>query len=332
MPSTRKYVGADHPVVRVGRIVGDHAVHEERSGRQITVHGHDVGGRRAAHPCDRREAGLSLVAEALNRRPPLVPGAWQRQPDGQHLRRTEAWIDGLHLLEAARQNRGRDQQYRRERDFRENQDRAHTTPAEARPTFATLSAANIPSPGLHCWRESDEDACDDAASSVKPAADHPIPISATRGRSAGPNASSAVTSMRATRRPAAPPRTPSTAASPSTCPTIRERDAPSAVRTASSRCRVVARTRKRLARLAHATSRTTTTAPRSIQSMGADLPLISSCSRATRTAVSVPCESGSIVTQPSLDRVEIVGRLRDRGARLQPCDRAQESLCAVSAP
>ncbi len=39
-----------------------------------------------------------------------------------------------------------------------------------------------------------------------------------------------------------------------------------------------------------------------------------------------------LVTQASPDRVEIVGRLRVRGARLQPSDHPQESLCAVAAP
>ncbi len=39
-----------------------------------------------------------------------------------------------------------------------------------------------------------------------------------------------------------------------------------------------------------------------------------------------------LVTQPSPDRGEIVGRLRVRGARLQPRDHPQESLRAVAAP
>ena len=85
------------------------------------------------------------MVEALDRGPPAVSRAWQRQPDGQNLRRTEAGIDRLHLLEAARQDRGRHEQYGRERDFREHQDGAHTPPTEGRPTFATLErAATIP--------------------------------------------------------------------------------------------------------------------------------------------------------------------------------------------
>ena len=66
--------------------------------------------------------------------------------------------------------------------------------------------------------------------------------------------------------------------------------------------------------------------------MGADLPLISSCSRATRTAGVGAVRVRVLVTQPSPDRGEIVGRLRVRGARLQPRDHAQESLRAVAAP
>ncbi len=152
-------VGADHPVVRIGRIPGDHPVHEEGGRREIAVHRHDVGGRRAPNPGDRREAGLHLVVEALDRGPPVVPGAWQRQPDGQNLRRTEAWIDGLHLLEAARQDCGAHQQHRRERDFREHEQRAHTAAAEAGPSSAALErAAKIPPPDLHRRRESDQDA------------------------------------------------------------------------------------------------------------------------------------------------------------------------------
>ena len=82
-----------------------------------------------------------------------------------------------------------------------------------------------------------------ATANVKMATDGSMPISATRGRAAGPVAVSASISTRATTMPSAPPRTPRMAVSARTCPTMRPREAPSAARTASSCWWAVARTR-----------------------------------------------------------------------------------------
>ena len=67
-------------------------------------------------------------------------------------------------------------------------------------------------------------------------------------------------------RPRAPPRADSTSPSVSSKRTMRRRPALSAARRASSRLRVVARTRSRFATFAHAISRTNVTAAIRIQS------------------------------------------------------------------
>ena len=165
-------------------------------------------------------------------------------------------------------------------------------------------------------------------SSVNTATRRSMAISATRGKAVGPIARSASTSTRATSRPSAPPMTPSIVASPSSCATSRGREAPSAARTASSRRRAVPRTRNRLAMFAHATSRTRTTAPRSIHNIGADRPLTSSCSGTTRTDVSAPCESGyslrsrrPMAVRSSAACATVTSGLRRAITRRKPCAR-----------
>ena len=68
--------------------------------------------------------------------------------------------------------------------------------------------------------------------------------------------------------PSAAPASTRSVVSVSRCLAIRQRFAPSARRTASSRCRVVERARKRLARLAQAMSSTSATAPSSRNAAG----------------------------------------------------------------
>ena len=88
-------VGADHPVVRFGRIFGNHAVHEECGRREITVHGHDVGGRArcelprsprggAAPGCrssrSRPARCTARVAATAGRSAPAPDGSLDRRP------------------------------------------------------------------------------------------------------------------------------------------------------------------------------------------------------------------------------------------------------------
>ena len=103
---------------------------------------------------------------------------------------------------------------------------------------------------------------------VNPRTRPSIEISLSRGMPRGLRASSASTDQVATRRPRTPPRTANRTASASTCRTRRHRVAPRAARTATSRCRVAARARKRLATLAQAMRSTNPTAPHRSRSAG----------------------------------------------------------------
>ena len=88
-----------------------------------------------------------------------------------------------------------------------------------------------------------------------------MPTSATRGRSAGSQALNAVMPEKARATPSAPPASPSTSASVTSCRASRPRPAPSAVRTASSRDLAVARTSIRFATFTQAIRNTSETAP-----------------------------------------------------------------------
>ena len=89
--------------------------------------------------------------------------------------------------------------------------------------------------------------------------------SLVRGRLVGYARISACTPTRASNRPSAPPAIDSSTPSVMNCRSSRPRLAPSAVRTANSRCRASARASSRLARFAHAISSTRPTAACSTQ-------------------------------------------------------------------
>ena len=90
-----------------------------------------------------------------------------------------------------------------------------------------------------------------------------MPISPARGNEAGRSASSVWTSQYASTIPTEPPTSAMSTFSVSSCRARRPRPAPSTVRIVISRDRPAARARLALARFTHATSSTTTTAPRS---------------------------------------------------------------------
>ncbi len=130
-----KIVGTDHAVVCLGRVLCHHAVHEERHCGKIAIHRDHVGRCDGANTGERRDSGPHLVVEVLNRGAAAVSRTRKRQPDGQDLRRTESGIDRLHVLEAARQQHGGDEQDRRQRDLGEHErGRMRSPPAlEPRP-------------------------------------------------------------------------------------------------------------------------------------------------------------------------------------------------------
>ena len=88
-------------------------------------------------------------------------------------------------------------------------------------------------------------------------------------------------------KPPAAPKIDNNKPSPRSCPTIRVRLAPSAVRIAISRCRAVERASKRLVTFAHAMSNTNATAARIVINAGRTSPTISSCNEYTRSERSV---------------------------------------------
>ena len=103
---------------------------------------------------------------------------------------------------------------------------------------------------------------------VKASTRQSTPTSPSRGMLAGPIAISARVAQNATTSPATPPARPSTTLSARNCCTSRQRPAPSAARTATSRVRPLARASSRLATFTQATRRTSVTAPSRISSAG----------------------------------------------------------------
>ena len=112
-----------------------------------------------------------------------------------------------------------------------------------------------------------------------------IRTSSMRGRLAGDNATSACTSVDASRRPASPATPASTQLSVNSCRTTRPRPAPSAARSAISRVLPAARASRRFAILAHPMSQTTPTALISTHSVTWRLPVSRSCSGITVTVL-----------------------------------------------
>jgi hypothetical protein len=115
-----------------------------------------------------------------------------------------------------------------------------------------------------------------------------------RGKSAGTNRTKISEPQRARRKPITLPTTASTALSVNNRRTSWLRAAPSAARTARSRCRAAARASERLARLAHAINRSAATAPRIVISIGRTFPTISSLSGSTVTPVLPTLPSGNL--------------------------------------
>ncbi len=118
-------------------------------------------------------------------------------------------------------------------------------------------------------------------------------ISPRRGRFDGCNARSSPSASVVTSSPSAPPATASTALSVSSCRAMAQRLAPSAVRSANSPSRTVARTSSRWATLAHAISSTSATAPSRTSSAGRACLTTSSCSGTARIRTLVPACSGN---------------------------------------
>ena len=108
-------------------------------------------------------------------------------------------------------------------------------------------------------------------------------LSVPRTTADGLNATSARAPQKASRVPPAPATSASSRLSVINCLTIRPRPAPSAVRTAISRVRVVALPRSSVAVLAHAISSTTPTTPHRRYSVRRTSPTSSSCRRTAVT-------------------------------------------------
>ena len=115
------------------------------------------------------------------------------------------------------------------------------------------------------------------ASSVKPSTVPSTPISLPRGIKEWLKLSSSSTPHTASSKPSPPPTRARNMLSVSNWRTSRQRPAPSAARTAISRCRSAMRERNRLATLAQAMSSTRETAAMSTVSAARDDPTISSC-------------------------------------------------------
>ena len=107
------------------------------------------------------------------------------------------------------------------------------------------------------------------------------PIASSRGMLPGLIARTTCSATWAIARPAAPPRTPSSTLSVSSWRTSRFQLAPSAVLTAISFCRLVARVSNRLATLAHAISSTSATEPSTTSTATRTLPTTDSTSETT---------------------------------------------------
>ena len=121
-----------------------------------------------------------------------------------------------------------------------------------------------------------------AAPSVKSSTVMSIRTGFTRGIGSVLDDWSSRTPHHASARPAAAPASASSRLSVRSCRTTRQRPAPSAARIASSRRLPPARISSRLATFAHATSRTSVTAPSRISSGSREEPV--SCSRIGTTA------------------------------------------------
>ena len=124
--------------MHLGPIAGLEAVDEEGGRGQVAVHRHDVGGRDRANARKRGDPGLDLLVELLDRGGGVVAGARQRQADREHPGRLEPWVDGLHGLEAPRQQRRRHQEQRREHDLGEDHHGTQPSAAAGHGAIATL--------------------------------------------------------------------------------------------------------------------------------------------------------------------------------------------------
>ena len=103
-------------------------------------------------------------------------------------------------------------------------------------------------------------------------------ISALRGRAAPPSRTRAAVSQTAPSVPRAPPESASTTVSARKCRTMRPRDAPMAVRIATSRRRARPRASSRFATFTQASNRTNATATTSSRSGFRELPEMASAS------------------------------------------------------
>ena len=145
----------------------------------------------------------------------------------------------------------------------------------------------------------------------------------------------AATPARARRRPpAALPRPPPSSEinrlSVSICRTRRQRPAPSAARTAISRCRAVARASSRLAALTQAISSTSPTAPSSTSSMRCDRSDDLLVQRNHQHASSLWSSRDARAAICAHDRVQLRCRLRRRHPGIQAADAFQIMRAALA--
>ena len=145
----------------------------------------------------------------------------------------------------------------------------------------------------------------------------PKPTSAARGRSVGASASSSRVPHQVPTAPSPPPRMASTNVSVTSCRATRGCRAPSARRTANSRCRSLTRAESRPATLAQAINSTATTAPNSSQSPRSTGAAAWAFRSTTSTPIAIP-KSARLSTSRTIDRTLSSAAGREVPSRSRP--------------
>ncbi len=188
--------------------------------------------------------------------------------------------------------------------------RADGTPAIEDAVSFSASAVRL---DCRAGRSPTTNAVTKVAASAKASTGRSSRTSSSRGMDAGAAATTTRAMPAASAMPATPPAAAIAPVSLSICADSRDRDAPSAVRMASSRARAVSRTSRRLATLAHATSRTSATAPNRTSSVGRALP-------ATRSPSGVrpACRCSSWLTAVAMVATSVAARASVVPGRRRP--------------
>ncbi len=165
-----------------------------------------------------------------------------------------------------------------------------------------------------------------------------IVSSAARGRLPCARARSARTAHIVASDPSTPDAPPITRLSANSCRIRRPRVAPSAVRTAISRSRPIARTSERFDTLRHATSSTTSTAPVRMSIIGFASPVTSCVTGRSSAPVHAPVGSGyvsasrrSTVASSASARVSVTPGARRPMTRASTCRQRLLNMASVGA-